>query len=52
MPNYFPITSEEIGEIIDITEEMCIEEWGSPRLIILARKRIDLINRIKERMEK
>ena len=48
MKQYYLITSEEIGELIDITEDSMIEEYKD-RIVEIARKRIDLINKIKSR---
>lgn len=48
MTDYYLIALEEIGEIIDLTEDLMIEDRDSERVQI-ARKRIDLVNKIKER---
>ena len=48
MTDYYLITLEEIGELIDITEDTMIEGYKKPG-VELARKRIDLINKIKSR---
>lgn len=48
MTDHYLITLEEIGEIIDLTEDLMIEDRDSERVNI-ARKRIDLVNKIKER---
>jgi|WetSurMetagenome_2_1015567.scaffolds.fasta_scaffold419509_3 hypothetical protein len=48
MTDYYLITLEEIGEIIDITEDSMIAEYKD-RMVELARRRIELINKIKER---
>jgi len=55
MKQYYLITIEEIGEIIDITEDIVMQlsesEQGSeiPHIVELSRKRIDLVNLIKSR---
>ena len=48
MTDYYLITLEEIGELIDITEDSMIAEYKD-RMVELARRRIELINKIKER---
>jgi len=48
MTDFYLITLEEIGEIIDITEDSMIAEYKD-RMVELARRRIDLINKIKSR---
>lgn len=48
MTDYYLITLEEIGEIIDLTEDSMIEDRDFERVKI-AKKRIDLVNKIKER---
>lgn len=46
---YYLITLDEIGEIIDLTEDSMLEDKRS-ELEIISRKRIDLINIIKTRL--
>lgn len=48
MTDFYLITLEEIGELIDITEDSMIEEHKERR-VELARRRIDLVNKIKSR---
>lgn len=48
MTDFYLITLEEIGELIDITEDSMIAEYKD-RMVELARRRIDLINKIKSR---
>jgi len=44
----FLISEEEIGELLDVTEDICYAEgWVTLEQVALARKRIDIINRIK-----
>jgi hypothetical protein len=46
----FFISEEEIGELLDVTEDICNSEgWVTPEQIALAKKRIDIVNRIKSR---
>jgi hypothetical protein len=45
---YYLITLEEIGDLLDITEDLMIEETKE-KMVEIARKRIDLVNLIKTR---
>jgi hypothetical protein len=42
------ITTDEIGKLIDLTENSCFEE-DREKQVVIARERIDLINEIKAR---
>jgi len=46
---YYLITSKEIGEIIDLTEDMILEE-DREKCVEIARKRMDLILLIKSKL--
>jgi hypothetical protein len=48
MTDYYLVTLEEIGELIDITEDLTMEDRKS-ECVKIARKRIDLVNKIKAR---
>ena len=45
----FQITQEEIGEIIDITEEMCNLEGWTEEALPLAQKRMVIIEKARSR---
>ena len=45
----FQITQEEIGEIIDITEEMCNLEGWTEEALPLAQKRMAIIEKARSR---
>jgi len=42
-------SEEELGEIIDITEEMCNQEGWVKEVLPLAQKRMDIINKARLR---
>jgi len=44
--NQYIITEEELGGIIDITEDMCIQEGWVKEVVPLAQKRMSIINRV------
>ena len=43
------ITEEELGGIIDITEDMCIQEGWVKEVVPLAQKRMSIINKVRSR---
>ena len=47
--NQYIITEEELGGIIDITEDMCIQEGWVKEVVPLAQKRMSIINKVRSR---
>ena len=45
--NQYIITEEELGGIIDITEDMCIQEGWVKEVVPLAQERMSIINRVR-----
>ena len=43
------ISEEELGEVIDITEEMCNQKGWVKEVLPLAQKRMDVINKARSR---